>query len=130
MKNHRFPVSVTTRCQVLHVSRSGYDAWVRRSPSAGAVRRPQRLARIRAIGTAAHGRYGSPKIAAQLRREGERMSGKTVARVMQGAALRARVVRRYQATTQSQQAYLSRAPGLDVLRSDCYRPGQRLCPPS
>lgn len=105
MKNHRCTFSVTKMGQVLPVSRSGYYAWVLRPPSAAAPRRQQRLERIRAFGTAAHGRYGSPKIAAQLRREGERISGKTVARLMQGAAPRARVVRRYKATTQSRHAY-------------------------
>jgi putative transposase len=69
------------------------------------VRRQQRLARIRAIWTTAHGRYGSPKIAAQLRREGGRISGKTVAGLMHAAGIRGRVVRRYKATTSSQHDY-------------------------
>ncbi|MGC8487521.1 MAG: IS3 family transposase [Clostridia bacterium] len=105
IKNHRFTFSVTKMCQVLQVSRSGYYAWVRRPPSAAAQRRRQRLERIRAIWATTHGRYGSPKIAAQLRREGERISGKTVARLMHAAGIRARVVRRYKATTSSRHTY-------------------------
>jgi putative transposase len=50
------------------------------------------------------GRYGSPKITAQLQREGDRISGKTVARLMRDAGLQARVVRRYKATTYSRHA--------------------------
>jgi len=88
-------------CQVLQVSRSGYYAWARRSPSPRATRQHQRMERIRAVYAAAAGRYGSPKIAAVLRREGDCVSVKTVAQLMRQAGLRARVARRYKATTNS-----------------------------
>jgi len=93
--------SVTKMCQVLDVSRSGYYAWARRVPSPRATQQHQRLERIRAAYAAAAGRYGSPKIAAVLRREGDCVSVKTVAQLMRQAGLRARVARRYKATTNS-----------------------------
>lgn len=92
-------------CQVLHVSRSGYYAWARRTPSPRAQRRQQRLAHIQAVYAASQGRYGSPKIAAQLRRDGECIGEKTVAQLMHQAGLQARVVRRYKATTSSRHAF-------------------------
>ncbi len=88
-------------CQVLHVSRSGYYAWAGRPPSTQAVRRQDRLARIRTVYAEAAGRYGSPKITAVLRRAGDRLGVKTVAQLMRQAGLRARVARRYKATTYS-----------------------------
>jgi transposase InsO family protein len=88
-------------CQVLGVSRSGYYAWVGRPVSAQAQRRARRRDQIRRAHQASRGRYGSPKIAAQLRRDGERIAVKTVARVMQALGLRSCVARRYKATTQS-----------------------------
>ncbi|MGC8488776.1 MAG: hypothetical protein ACP5QO_11270 [Clostridia bacterium] len=58
---------------MLEVSRRGSDAWVRRPPSTGAMRR---LERMRAIGTTAPARYGSPKSAAPLRREGTELTAR------------------------------------------------------
>ena len=88
-------------CQVLHVSRSGYYAWWDRPPSPRAVRRAERLHQIRAIFAHSRGRYGSPKITATLRQAGERITQKTVARLMRHAGLRSRVVKKYKATTNS-----------------------------
>ncbi|WP_081503134.1 IS3 family transposase [Sulfobacillus thermosulfidooxidans] len=56
---------------------------------------------MRAVFTASGERYGSPKITAVLRREGERISQKTVARLMHDHRLRSRVTRKYKATTNS-----------------------------
>ncbi len=86
---------------MLQVSRSGYYAWAARPPSAQAVRRQDRLARICTVYAEAAGRYGSPQITAVLQRAGERIARKTVAQLMRQAGLRARVTRRYQATTYS-----------------------------
>ncbi len=101
MHDHRFRFSVTKMCQVLGVSRSGYDAWVGRPVRAQAQRRARRRDQIRRAHQASRGRYGSPKIAAQLRRDGERIAVKTVARVMQALGWRSGVARRYKAPTQS-----------------------------
>ena len=90
---------------MLPVSRSGSDAWAARPPSAQAVRRQDRLARIRTVYADAAGRYGSPKITAVLQRAGDRITGKTVARLRRQAGLRARVTRRYQATPSSGHAW-------------------------
>ena len=86
---------------MLPVSRSGSDAWAARPPSAQAVRRQDRLARLRTVYAEAAGRYGSPKIPAVLPRAGDRITGQTVARLRRQAGLRARVTRRYQTTPSS-----------------------------
>ncbi|WP_274532452.1 IS3 family transposase [Sulfobacillus thermosulfidooxidans] len=98
---HRFTFSITKMCQILDVSRSGYYAWRHRPPSTQAQVRTRRVERIRAVFTASGERYGSPKITAVLRREGERIRQKTVARLMHDHRLRSRVTRKYKATTNS-----------------------------
>lgn len=92
-------------CTLFQVSRSGYYAWRDRPPSARAVRRAERLAHIQAIFARSRGRYGSPKITATLRQAGERIAQKTVARLMQAAGLRSRVVKKYKATTNSRHTH-------------------------
>jgi putative transposase len=105
IQRHRCRFSVTKMCQVLQVSRSGFYAWAERAPSPTAERRLARLTRIRAVFAASGQRYGSPKSAAQLRREGDRVGRKTVARLMPPDGLRARVVRRDQATTNARHRF-------------------------
>ena len=88
-------------CRVLQVSRSGYYAW-RSRPSAARTREDQRLAiTVAAIYTQSRGRYGSPRVHAELRHSGERTARKRVARLMQNQGLRARPRRRYRCTTDS-----------------------------
>ncbi|HKG36079.1 MAG TPA: IS3 family transposase [Solirubrobacterales bacterium] len=93
--NHR----ISLLCRVLAVSRSGYYAWERR-PEPPRRRDDRRLAR--AIGRI-HARrrraYGSPRVHAQLRREGVRVSRKRVERLMAEAGLRGAGRRRRRGTT-------------------------------
>jgi putative transposase len=86
---------------VLQVSRSGYYAWAARPPRAPARRRQDRLARLRTVDAETAGRYGSPQITAVLPRAGDRITGQTEVRLMRQVGLRARVTRRYKATTSS-----------------------------
>jgi putative transposase len=102
---HRSTFRITKMCDVLQVSRSGYYAWRDRPPSPRAVRRAERREQIRTIFAQSRGRYGSPKITAVLRQTGERIAQKTVARLMREAGIRSRVVRKYQATTNSRHAH-------------------------
>ncbi len=91
--------------EVLQVSRSGYYAWRDRPVSPQAQRRAQRAAAVREAWARSGGRYGSPKITSALRRDGERISHKTVAQLMRTQQIRSRVVRKYKATTNSRHAY-------------------------
>lgn len=80
-----FPVA--TLCRVLGVSPSGYYAWCTRPPSHRAIEDARLQARIVEIHKMSDGTYGSPRILAELREEGERISGKRVARLMRRAGL-------------------------------------------
>jgi putative transposase len=88
-------------CEVLKVSRSGYYEWMNRPESMTEKRRKQLSRKISEIYFMSRRLYGSPKITALLRREGERVSQKTVARIMKRQGMVSRTVRKYKATTNS-----------------------------
>ena len=88
-------------CKVLEVSHGGYYEWLSRGPSPRA--REDRRLRVQ-IGEAfqkSRGRYGSPRIHKQLRRQGIHCARKRVARLMRLDGLRARQPRRFRVTTKS-----------------------------
>jgi putative transposase len=105
IERHRGEFPVALMCRVLEVTRSGYYAWRKREPSARA-RRDQRLrVEVRAIHRSTRGRYGSPRVHAELQARGERVSRKRVARLMQLEGLRGKKRRRFRSTTNSEHAY-------------------------
>lgn len=79
--------AITRMCRLLGVSTSGYYAWVKRSPSARAVRDAALSAQIRTIHARSRGIYGAPRIHAELREEGVYCSRKRVARLLRSAGL-------------------------------------------
>jgi putative transposase len=98
-----FPVAVL--CRVLEVSPSGYYAWAGRPASARAHRDDELGARVRAAHAASKGRYGSPRVHAELRANGEKVGRKRVARLMKAANLAGRKRRKFRSTTDSNHAY-------------------------
>jgi putative transposase len=94
-----YPVALM--CRVLKVSRSGYYAWCKR-PASLHTQDDQKLGlQVAAIYRESRGRYGSPRVHAELRERGQRTGRKRVARLMQTAGLRAREHRRFRSTTDS-----------------------------
>jgi transposase InsO family protein len=89
---HRVPHTVS--CALLGVSLSWFYKWVNRTPT----RREERCAELdAAVGeafTAARGLHGSPRLHADVRAAGWRVSEKTVADSMRRQGLVARVIRR------------------------------------
>lgn len=87
MRDHQADFPVAAMCRVLGVSPSGYYAWAQRGLSARAVRDVHLTAQI----TTSHARsdetYGAPRILADLRECGERVSQKRVTRLMRAAGL-------------------------------------------
>jgi putative transposase len=98
-------------CRLLGVSPSGYYAWLRRPPSARAVADAALGARVQAIHERSRGTYGAPRVQAELAAEGQPVSRKRVARLMQGAGL-AGVSRRRQFTTTTRDRQGRQAPDL------------------
>jgi putative transposase len=80
--------SVPRLCQMLGVSRSGYYAWRRRSPSERARFDAVLSEKIETIHRNSRATYGAPRVHAELRSIGIRCGRKRVARLMRRAKLR------------------------------------------
>ena len=79
---HEHEYTVSEMCRVLGVSRQGYYQWRRRPASAHALRDAELAGEIRRVFELSRGTYGSPRVFAQLRRDGVVTSEKRVARIM------------------------------------------------
>lgn len=101
MAEHGEEFSVTSMCRVLGVSRSGYYRWRQRPESRRAREDRQLLVQIRAVHQKSRGRYGSPRVHRELRRQGQACGKNRVARLMRQDGLRCRRRRRFKVTTRS-----------------------------
>jgi putative transposase len=88
-------------CRVLEVSWSGYYRFRQRKPSARAKENARLLEQITALDEESRKSYGSPKIYRCLRRAGERVNHKRVARLMREHGSRAKRASRFIRTTDS-----------------------------
>jgi transposase InsO family protein len=84
---------------VLGVSRSWFYKWKDGTLPPRAARRDQLAAEVRRLFAAHRGTYGSPRITADLREAGWRVSENTVAAVMREQGLAARRKKKRRATT-------------------------------
>jgi len=84
---HREHWAVRLQCEVVQVSITGYYAWLHRVPSEQEQRRTVLAERITQIHAASWRSYGSPRAYRQLKEEGEVVSGKTGASIIQDESL-------------------------------------------
>jgi putative transposase len=96
-KKAQHPVS--RLCSLLGVSRAGYYAWKDRPASARERRDEELTALIRQVHAESEGSYGWPRMHAELRHRGVRVSRKRVARLMRQAGLSGLITRRRGKTT-------------------------------
>ncbi|GGM16046.1 transposase [Deinococcus aerophilus] len=89
-------------CRVLDVSASGYHSWRRRPPSTRRQEDALLQQRIQGIHVRTKGRYGAPRIHAELRAEGVRVSRKRVTRLIRASRLSGKGKRHWVRTTDSE----------------------------
>lgn len=92
-------VSVSGILKKLGVSRSGYSAWKRHTPSNTEMHRNQVKEKIMEIYDTSHQNYGAPKITMELQKAGESISEKTVGNYMRQMGIKAQWIKRYTQTT-------------------------------
>ena len=109
-------------CRALGVVPSGYYAWRQRPASDRAKRDQVLMVHVRAAFKASKGRYGSPRVHAELH-GAHGIGRKRVARLMRADGLRARPRRRYVVTTQSRHKHPI-APNLVARQFDVTSPNQ------
>jgi hypothetical protein len=115
-----FPVR--TLCRVCQVSASGFYAYAARlaaGPAPAAVARQVTAAHIARVHAASRCRYGSPRVTAQLAREGITVNHKAVEREMARQGLAGRCSRRKIRTTRRDP---SQVPAADLVSRDFTRP--------
>jgi len=88
-------------CQTLDASKAGYYAWRDRPISAAQQRRDGLLVEIQAVHAQVKGRYGSPRMHAELQDRGRRCCVNTVARLMRKSGIAAKTTRKFRHTTDS-----------------------------
>ena len=107
--------NVKRACELLQVSRAAYYA----DRCNGSSQREQDDAELTEAIKQAHedskGRYGAPRIHAELRRAGRRHGRKRIARLMRAAGVRGRTPKRWKKTTIADPAAAARA---DLVRRD------------
>ena len=95
--DHRIPHAVS--CRALRVSRSWFYKWASGKPGPRAQRRDRLKAEVARLFAGHEGKYGSPRITADLRDAGWRVSENTVAGLMREQGLVARRKHRRKGTT-------------------------------
>ena len=101
IREHRAEFSVKRMCQLLAVTRSGYYAWQSEKAGPRALANRVLVEQIRVEYKISHQTYGSPRIWASLRGQGNACGRHRVARLMRREGIRPpKRHRRYPVTTQ------------------------------
>lgn len=93
--------TVRLMCNWLEVSRSGFYAAIRRSPSQRSLSHQKLKLEIRAVHSISRRRYGAPRVHAELKARGETCGHNQVARLMREEGLKGKKARRFKVTTMS-----------------------------
>lgn len=102
---HRDKYAVSRMCAMLGISRSSYYAWRKRKPSQREHYMQILLGRIREIHKLSRKTYGSPRVHAELKRQGIACNQKTVARLMRLDGIQGQRKRRRVTTTDSNHCF-------------------------
>lgn len=106
--------NVKRACELLKVSRAAFYQHLA-GPSARWRADAELAAQITAVHQESKGRYGAPRVHAQLARDGRHHGRKRVARIMRSAGLRGRAAKRWKRTTIADPTAAARA---DRVRRD------------
>ena len=112
IREHAATWPIRLMCRVLQVSASGYYAWRVRPDSARRVANRHLLGDIRRLEAEHRGRYGSPRMHAALRAEGQTVSRGRIERLMRHNGIRALAGRRFRPCTTDSRHDLPIAPNL------------------
>jgi len=101
MQTHAMEFSIERMSSVFGVSRSGYYQFTHATASPRAQEDERLLLKIKAIHQSSRQTYGSPRIYAELREEGEMCSRKRVSKIMKQSGIMAKMKRRFKVTTRA-----------------------------
>lgn len=98
MKEYRYEFEVKKVAKLLGLSRSGFYHYNNKQPSQRAVENVRLSEEIKNIHERHRGIYGSPRVHAELKRNGENCSRKRVARLMREQGLKAKTHKAWKVT--------------------------------
>ena len=107
--------NVKRACELLKVSRAAFYQYLRGIPSPRVQQDADLAAEIWSVHAESKGRYGAPRVHAELRRRGRAHSRKRVARLMRASGLQGKAAKRWKRTTIPDPAAAARA---DKVRRD------------
>ena len=109
IKTHKNEFSIEKMAKVLGVSRSGYYEFMKRGKSSRALENERLKKKIKQIHTSSRGTYGSPRVHATMKNNGETCSRKRVAKLMRQEGLQAKMRKKWKRTiNRSSQANFSK----------------------
>jgi putative transposase len=101
ISDHRSALRVKKMCQAFRVSRSGYYNWRNRDLSNRERSNQMLFEQIKRVFKNSRDTYGSPRITAELKDQGQTCSQKRVARLMRLNGMAAKTKRKFKVTTDS-----------------------------
>ena len=104
IKENQREFSVLLMCQLFSVSRSGFYAWIIRTPSKRDQANKMLDVKIKSVFAKHKQRYGSPRITRELKKQKEICSDTRVARRMKVLNIKAVAKRKFKVTTDSSHA--------------------------
>jgi transposase InsO family protein len=124
MQMHAEEFSIERMSKVFNVSRSGYYRFINAELSARAQENERLHQAIKKIHEASRHTYGSPRIFAELRENGETCSRKRVSKIMKNFGIVAKMKKRFKVTTRANPKAI---PAPNLLQQDftAEKPNQR-----
>lgn len=114
-------------CDILEVARSGFYASIDRPASARQVRQERLVEKIRRSHADSSQLYGSPNITMDLKESGEKVTRKTVARLMKREGIRSKVSRKFRPCTTDSRHQCPVAPNVLDRDFEAQLPNQKWC---
>jgi putative transposase len=102
MKNRRLHYSIPFMCRMLDLSRSGYYAWLNRTPSKRAQEEGRLEAEIRAAHKRTRQTYGPERLQQDLKEHGVKVGVFRIRRIRKKLDIRCKQKKKFKATTDSQ----------------------------
>jgi len=99
MRQHEKEFPIGRMAKVMGVTRSGYYHFLSAEPSAREQENKRLVEKIRLIHQTSHETYGSPRIHAELKAQGETCSRRRIARLMKNHDIAAKMFKRFKKTT-------------------------------
>lgn len=124
MQGYEGKFSTERMSKMLGVSRSGYYCFTKRKPSQRKQEEDRLLRKIQEIYEMSRQTYGSPRIHAELKDQGETCSKQRVAKLMKKAGIMAKMTKKFKVTTKVNPKAKA-APNLLKQNFTAYQPNSR-----